>query len=165
MDPNLKVEISEIRSEFRLLQQQHTTAVERMTEVVQGVKQELGNVSRRLEDVTRLQVNHEQHRDSIDRAFRAIRDLAESVDTGFKAAREDESAWREKHVAENQATRDKVIWFSGAAAMLSLIATVAWGLVVYYNDKADAFESKERARIEAAVQDLSVRTRNLEQKP
>lgn len=173
MDPNLKMEIESIKNDFRLHQQQNTSAIERMTDALQAMQKELAVVGRRVEDVTRLQVNHEQQRDSIDRAFHAIRDLAESVDTGFKGVRSeheewrlrherDESDWREKHVAENQKTRDKVIWFSGAAAMLSLLASACVGLVMYYTSQSDTYQQRERDRLEHTVQDNSARLRALE---
>lgn len=136
----LKLQMVEMRSALKAQQDQFTTLVESVHQV-----------SRRLDDVTRLQTGHETQNEAIGRAFKAIKELADSTKQGFE--RIDNS---------HQKTRDKVLWFSGAAAMLSIIASACVGLVMYYTNQIDANQQRDRERIEHSVSDHDTRIRTLE---
>lgn len=159
---DLRVDIAETRAALAAMQQ-----------TMDSLRGEVRDMSRRLDGVTRLQAHHEQQSQGLDRAFQAIRELADSTRVGFdnmKSDHEDyrlrhereESEWRERHVAENNKTRDRVVWFSGAAAMLSLVAASCVGLVLYYTDKAEVYQQRERDRLEQTVEDNTKRMHLLE---
>lgn len=173
-DPTqLAVEVSELRGAFALLQSQCNGAIQNLTGSVQAVQAELRNLGNKVEEVTRLQVHTEQHSEGLERAFAAIQNLADmtretfekdraSVE-GYRTRRErEEGQWRAEHVKENQETRDKVMRFSGAAVVISGVATMLVAVVMWYSDKIDTAASREQDMTNAAVRENTGRIRNIE---
>lgn len=147
----IQLALVELRAQVQAQQSRTAETIEGLLEVVRETRNEVAGVSRRLDDVTRLQTSHEAQNEAIGRAFKAIKELADSTKENFTS-----------RDTEHKKTRDKVIWFSGAAAMLSLLASTCVGLVMYYTGQIDSDKDHERARLEQTVQDHDTRIRTLE---
>ena len=159
---DIAVEVSELKGAFALLQAQNNGAIQNLTGSVQALQAEIRNVGKKVEEVTRLQVHQEAHSEGLARAFKAIGDLAESTRAGFEQQRENIDAWRVQHVRDNNDTRDKVMRFSGVALVVSTVAGLMVGVVMWYSDKVDAAASGERTQTELTLKDNSARIRSIE---
>lgn len=173
-DPvDIATAIMEVSGATAMLQAQTRDSLNNMTNSMQAMQAELRAIANRTDQVISLQQDQKHHGQGLERAFAAIAELAESVRSGFENVRteqeeyrsrreRDESRWRAEHIKENQATRDKVIWFSGAAAMISLMASLFAGVVMYYTNKADQLQTADRQRVEDIANDTAARVRRME---
>jgi Tfp pilus assembly protein PilN len=150
--------VGELRTSIALLQQQNA----QNTGMLQTVRDEVRELGRSMESITRLQERQQQHDGGLERAFSAIRELGEATQRGFEKVRTDEDAWRKDHVGDNDKIKSKVTWFSGMAAALSLVAASCVGIVMYYTNKADAYQEMERARLEKSVDNLNTAVHELQ---
>lgn len=140
----IQLTLMELRTQMAAHTKHTSDAIEGLTETVK-------DVNRRLDDVTRLQTGHEMQNQAIDRAFKAIKDLADSTKERFEST---ETA--------HQKTRDKVVWATGAAFMLSLLASSCVGLVMYYTSQLDANQQAAQAELKQTVKDNTARIGILE---
>lgn len=131
------------------LEEAHAALMERHGEALRGVQAELRGVGDQLRDLTKLGSAQENHSAGLARAFEAIRALAEETRNGFSERDEGLESWKEKHTAENQQTRERLILWNGVAMGISILATtlVALLVYVYVGDKQAA--AGATARVEA----------------
>jgi hypothetical protein len=173
-DPvDIAVEFGELRNHLALLQQQNQGAMTNLTSSIQAMQSDLRNIGRKVEEVTRLQIHQEQHSDGLRRAFEAISALTNTVERGFTKIREEQDNKRVEHQRSidqdisNEKTRldkirDRVIWMSGGAAAISVVAGIAVAIVAYYTNRLETYATKERERTEQVTNDNARRVRNIE---
>lgn len=143
------------------LEAEHTATTERFGQALLDVKTELRSVGDSLKDLAKLGSAQENHSSGLARAFEAIRALAEETRNGFSERDEGLESWKEKHTAENQQTRERLILWNGVAIGISLLATtlVTMMVYIYVGDKQAAASATARVEVKAegnaaALQDV-----------
>lgn len=161
MDPQLNfdpqdpiqvaVKITQMEAAHLASQDRFNVTAANLNEGISGLRQEVRAMVDQLRDLSKLGHAQEGHSQGLARAFEAIEKLAKQTEQGFSERDDGLETWKEKHVAENQQTRERLILWNGVATGVSLLATalVAIMVYVYTGDKAVAAANVARVEREA----------------
>lgn len=149
--PELAAGLSETNQNVALLQQRVSQGMESVSSQLASMHAELRELTRVSEKVAVQQQSMESHSEGLERAFRAIKELADKTSGGFEAERTARAAVRDQVVM----WRGVILGF-GAAAMLLLSA----GVYIVQNGFDEATQG--RLRLEILIRDLDNRVDRIE---
>lgn len=170
-DPlQVAVKITQMEGVLARAQEGFNVASQTMNQGMADLRTEIRAVSDQLKDLPKLANAQEGHGSGLERAFKAIENLANETNRSFRERDDDLDAWKERYEAErdrwrstheedNRKTREKLILWNGVGLGISLLASALVGTVlyIYTGDKAAArdalarLESKQDAANQAAV--------------
>lgn len=157
-DP-LQVAVKVVRMEEKL---EHTAS--NLGKNVEGMRDDLRRVGDRIAEMNQRNAESHAaqlgHSSGLERAFAAIRELAETTSSRFESERDELEDWKRLHEEDNRKTREKMILWSGIATGVSTLATTLITILifVYNNDRTTA--EQDRRRIEAEAKARAVQIEN-----
>lgn len=119
------VEITALQGMMSTLQHSVSSTSEHLTQSMRDLQSEVRQAVSQLREVARIQHVQETQSSGLERAFEAIRHLAEQQEKSWKEHTQESDKWRNGHVKDDQKTRETLIRWSGMGlAASALIGTI-----------------------------------------
>ena len=170
-DPaHVALRVVELASELEITRTALTNATQNMGSALQALQVDTRAIAQKMDNVTLLAARQETLDDEIERAFVAIKDLAETSREKWDQHHSAESTDRASRDQEIRSAREKLILWGGVGVGFSILAAtltaiVAWSVNTRFDNQSrdhDKLDARLDKHIEISTEDHKAATARID---